>query len=658
MAAATGLRASKALILSAALLALVAGATSAESGNRGLDVARLLEEARYRAGLGAWEDAAAILDEAETQAKNNSDLLYLQALCSARILDLGAGDKARILRSTVSPVATALGKVDAALAADRFSYYERADALGLKAELLIREKRWKEALDLLGPRSASDERSKRLARAKAYACLGDAASFIAEEREALARFPEESAFARLLLERSRLALDAKGGRELYELVMGRLARYANSDPELPVLASPLMRNQAARDAVLAFRSAGHSSAAASLRALEYGIIDEKAAAAELLSGAYSPRLADLSELLALAGSPAGRKAVEAALEAWSGAIEVDEDAGGSGDGRPEATMVLKAGEVTSFTLDRDQDGAAELTADFKEGSPLSIELRSGESVISVDYSAYPQVARISFDEAGLKRAYSFGPEALAYAPLAMRLFAGEGQTALFLPHDSDLPPPSELSCASTALEVEESGEGLAGRRRVTSLDKGLPVSSVTYDGERLYSKTSYDKGRPVLERIDVDGDGRFETEKSFRSGPNGASEAAWLRQDEDGDGVFEYREQLGFPFLKQWDYDGNGSVDAQQRNLADGSIERRFSSLLDGHLDETIIVKSGQVVALSRDGAALALLPDSNPKLRWIDVKPYDLGSNLPGAEGLYSYRGRDYRLFIVGSLAFAELLP
>ena len=53
-----------------------------------------------------------------------------------------------------------------------------------------------------------------------------------------------------------------------------------------------------------------------------------------------------------------------------------------------------------------------------------------------------------------------------------------------------------------------------------------------------------------------------------------------------------------FPFLKEWDYDGNGSVDARQFQLADGSIRKEFSSRLDGRLDEAVVVKDGKIVSL------------------------------------------------------------
>ena len=71
-----------------------------------------------------------------------------------------------------------------------------------------------------------------------------------------------------------------------------------------------------------------------------------------------------------------------------------------------------------------------------------------------------------------------------------------------------------------------------------------------------------------------------------------------------------------------------------QFQLSDGSIEQQFSSRLDGRLDETLIVKDGAIVALSRNGVSLSLVADSNPQLTWIGGKSFDLGRNLPAGRG------------------------
>lgn len=632
----------------AVLLAVLGLASAPAAAGQGLrdqgglapDLAKvLLDEARQAGGIGDWESAAAYLDEAASQDPGNADVRYLRALASVK---------------RGQPLGLALDDLDAALATRRHAYYRERDVLLLKAELLVRERRWKEALAALVPpwNDSNADPAYRLIRARALLGSGDRKAFVGELASALNRFPDDPAFARLFLAKVGKLPSSAEESGLARIILGRLARYAQSDAEIPVLAAPLMGElEARRDAVAAFRAAGGSSASATLRAIEYGLIDEGTATAELLSGGYPLLLGDISSLYALAGSPAGRESVFASLAAWSGRVTVDAD----GDGNTEGFFTLAAGRVTRWEADSGQRQEADAQVTFSDGLPAEARLSRRGLEIRVIYSAYPAAETVSFDDGSETRSYSFGPEALAFAPLEMRLFAGKGRTALFFPYAAGAPDPSERGCAAVALSVATESGAVRG---VTLLDKGRPISATTYVDGRLYSSTTFSKGAPVLERIDADGDGRFETEKSYATDDAGTNSLAWTRSDADGDGVFEYREQAVFPFLKEWDYDGNGSVDARQFSLADGAVEQEFSSRLDGRFDETIIVKNGSIVALSRSGRALALLPDSNAGLRWIGKKPFDLGRNLPAGDGVFSMMGTRYRITRVGEQTFAELIP
>lgn len=599
----------------------------------------LLDQARQYAGVGDWAVASACLAEAEVDDPTDSDVLYLSALASVK-------------RS--ESLDAALAKLDAALASSRFAYYGTWDARILKAELLTRERRWSEALGALGnpdPIALADP-AYALVRARALALSSQDAAFARAIADALRRFPDDAAVARLFLARAGRLPASEAARADLALVLGRLPSYAVNDPELPVLAAPFMQGLGARrDAVLAYRAAGRSSAAATARALEYGLVDERAAASELLSGAYPVTLGDLSSLYALAGSPEGRAAVHAALSSWSGRVLVDADS----DGVYEASFSLASGLATGYWLDSRQIGAVDESASFADGLPSSLRLSKAGAEIEVSYSSYPAVASVSFAEKGEKRIYSFSPESYSYAPIEMRSFSGSGKDELFLPYPRALPIPSEQLCLGLALSVETDKGDM---RSLVLVEGGRPISSVSYEGPRVYSTSSYDKGAPLLERVDADGDGRFETERGFSKTEDGSWKPAWLRTDADGDGIFEYRESLLPPYAKEWDFDGNGSVDARSTVLADRSVQTEYSSRLDGVLDERLVVKDGKIVSLARRGIELPFIGDSNPSLTWIGSKKFDLGGNLPEGEGVFSHMGKRYRLTRVGDLAFAELVP
>jgi tetratricopeptide (TPR) repeat protein len=627
--------------LSAAFfIALGNSPVAAQSNPAENDIARaLLDEARQASSLGDWERASVCLDEAADKDAGDADILYLRALTLVK-RDL--------------PLEDALGNLDGALRTGRFRYYSRRDASTLKAEILVRERRWQDALAALEPPAIDSavDPAYHLIRARASLGLGDIRAFISELSFSLRRFPDDSASARLFLTSAGSIASSADAREIKEIILGRLPRYSAADPELPVLAAPFMGDiDAKRTAVLAYRAAGGSSAAATIRALEYGLIDEASASSELLAGPPIVALRDLTSLRVLAGSPAGRDVVLKALSGWSGVVKTDLD----NDGVAEGSFYLAKGIVTEMQMDSNQDGSISYRASFSDGLPAHIILQRPGLEIDITYSAYPAVSSISFAEKSEKRGYSFGPDVFSYAPIDMRAFAGAGRTALFFPYFVSVLDPSERVCASTALSV---AVATGSSRSVTFLEKGIALSAAVYEGGRLRSTTTFERGRPVLERIDIDADGRFETERVYSADFEGAAQPSWLRVDSDGDGVSEYREQLVFPYRKEWDYDGNGSVDALQVQLADGATEQRFSSRLDGRLDETVVVKEGKITSLTRDGVSLPLLPDANPKLTWIGSKRFDLGRNLPAGEGVFSAMGMRYKLTRVGEFAFAELIP
>lgn len=604
----------------------------------------LLDEARQASSLGDWERAAACLDEAAIHDPGDSDVLYLRAFASVKLS---------------MPFAKALGDLDAALGTDRFLSYSKRDASVLKAELLVRERRWEEALDALGSPGGANaaDPAYRLVRARALMGSGDLRGFTREIGEGLRRFPDDVSFARLFIAKAGKIPSSDAERSLGDTILGRMKRYASADPELPVLAAPLMPGlPARRDAVLAYRASGGKSSKSTLRALEYGIIDETAASSELLSGPGPVALEDLSALLALAGSPSGRTAVLSSLASWSGTVLVDADSDGIYEGR----FGLAKGLVMEWSRDSRQAGFIDERADFTDGLPREMRLSRADLEIRIRYSAYPAVSTITFDRKAGALTYAFGPEGFAFAPLDIRPFAGSGKDSICFPAAVDAMDPNERSLAASALSVETvSGD----KREIVTLDRGLAVEAVTYVGDRILSRRSYEKGRPILERVDADGDGRFEMEKGFAPAGSlmdaeGNWQVAWVRVDADGDGVYEYREQTVFPFLKEWDFDGNGSIDARREQLADGSIRETYSSRLDGRMDEELILKDGKITSIARDGLRLDLVPDSNRQLTWIGKKIFDLGSGIPEGEGIFSHNGKRYRLTRIGAFAFAELIP
>ncbi len=602
------------------------------------------DEAHQRATEGDWAGAASLLATAEESDATDSDVRYLSALA--------------LIQNGAYP-GKSLAELDAAMAADRFSYYRAYDAIILRAELLVRTGRYSEALTALQGLSVDADIS--WIRCRAFDGLRDKVSFDSELNDAFSRFPDDVRFPRIFLESlgslGRAAARTPTEAALGGIVLARLSRYSALDPEIQILAAPIMGDEKAqRDAVLAYRASGGLGARATLLALEYGIIDQKTASAELFSGRYPLTLDDIDRAVELAQSDADLSAVGAGLDGYSGSLLVE-----SGDGISEA-VALKAGRAISWTISYDDArGHISYVLDLADEEPTGLEVTLPDADIHVAYSKYPYCSMVSFADKSKTTSYRFAPDALFYAPVSLRRILGEDRSERFVPVYAGAPLPTEAACAASALEIAlRSADG--GEEQIMSLDRGIPQRRETWKAGRLYAVLTYEQGSPSVERVDSDGDGRFETERLYGRivGAVDPSDVVveWVLIDTKGTGIFDYREQTIFPFRKEWDFDDNGTIDAIQFQQADGSIVREFSSRLDGRFDETMTIKDGKIVSLTKNGRRVRLIPDANSSLTWIDAKAFDFGSNVPAGEGVFTIKKTRVRIVRVDSQIFAEMVP
>ncbi|MDR2470732.1 MAG: hypothetical protein LBD09_01310, partial [Treponema sp.] len=105
-----------------------------------------------------------------------------------------------------------------------------------------------------------------------------------------------------------------------------------------------------------------------------------------------------------------------------------------------------------------------------------------------------------------------------------------------------------------------SGKFPGGLERV-ELDAGIPLRSTVYLEGRTAAETEFRAGTPLVERLDLDLDGRLETIRRY--GPGGVlllSESDW-----DGDGIYEYAENPAEGRMrKSWDLDRDGIRETEE----------------------------------------------------------------------------------------------
>jgi hypothetical protein len=130
------------------------------------------------------------------------------------------------------------------------------------------------------------------------------------------------------------------------------------------------------------------------------------------------------------------------------------------------------------------------------------------------------------------------------------------------PQREAIPPVlTERSLMSFSNILEQPSDIFKGAMERVELADGLPVkSTVTINGKKVSDKT-YQLGRPLVEYLDMDMDGRMETIRRYDQEGLVITESDW-----DGDGLYEYAEirQSDGTIKKFWDFDKDGIRETEQ----------------------------------------------------------------------------------------------
>jgi hypothetical protein len=134
--------------------------------------------------------------------------------------------------------------------------------------------------------------------------------------------------------------------------------------------------------------------------------------------------------------------------------------------------------------------------------------------------------------------------------VTLRAFPG-ADAAFFLIDRGMVAPPSEraLVVSASSMVLHRSDGDLE-----ITLRSGIALRGLLSVAGRQKAIFSYDKGRPLLELLDQDGDGRFESRLQLdpTSDPSDPLVLSY-ESDIDGDGIYEYKEELVPPYHRTWD---------------------------------------------------------------------------------------------------------
>jgi hypothetical protein len=286
------------------------------------------------------------------------------------------------------------------------------------------------------------------------------------------------------------------------------------------------------------------------------------------------------------------------------------------DGYPESWTRYRNGIIEEYSYDANQDGLAEWrifwsagvpirgeiavapepgtgqaareggsqllsgSAAFGEG-PVGLPLRdSDRTKAQILWERYPALLKASLETV----TYMFNPWEFSFTPLRFVEFPGAGMDVIMYPErdllGARLTKRSLVSFASMAERPSREFQGAVER---VTLGRGVPLRTAEYLEDRMISVTEFILGRPTVQRIDLDLDGRMETVRRFRreAGPLDPEEFyAW-------DSPWEYTAVL---VSSESDWDGDGVYETGDEYLPSGAVARSWDLDKDGIKEYTVIV--------------------------------------------------------------------
>jgi hypothetical protein len=576
------------------LYAQTPGETGFDQGRGETPAERYFLWAQNEINEGRWHEAAAALERAADFSGELSDISFLRAVVHEH------DNKSRYV---------VLDALEQALAVSRWKFYTEAEARFKAAEYLIALRRYKGAIDQLAhiPASADTAVLKLTALKGMSLSSADSGSITenpvikrAEFRRALLetmdRYPRDPRPVRIFFDyaHSRFSRDEDTGASdadiyLLELVLRRLPLVIEADPELAWKASPFIRDrEEARRYLAAYRAGSLTTVRADdfrpnpasiACALDYSLISDEQATEEL----FELPLIDSSLIPAVGSRMSSEKSTGLFLQrllSFSGVIYADSDR----DGIPESRAHYYDGALQKYFLDDDQDGITDLYILCINGVPQWAHqlLSSGQAGFSVSpphterlliqWERYPYVERV---ETG-GTVYIARPMEFRYAPVNFEELSGsETLSGLLFPRpDDSWNRLTRRTLELHALQIQRPSMEFDGAVEWIDFDRGIPWRATEYISGQIIAITEYDKGRPVLQWVDLDRDSRMETMRRFRTMDYSGEDPLGYQKiiesslsDWNGDGVFEYLEEYlsDGSIVYYWDMDGGGLSNYAER---------------------------------------------------------------------------------------------
>ena len=457
---------------------------------------------------GHWSEALLALERATDFANASSDISYLLALARYH---QGLGR------------ASVLEALAAAFAVDRWVIHDPEEARLFKIENLIALRFHHDALIEL----SSVRSSPRQAELTLKALVSHPVEFRRVMAETLDRFPRETGPLRVFF-RFLSNIDA-GGRhperadfELLDLIIRRLPLLLPDDPELAWMAASFMWDRdEARRLVSAYRAVNVPLPASLPVAVRLGVIDEETALQEFFGNGLAEASAEaalygrtldfalLEEMWALLTHEQTREIFRRNLSIFTGVITEDADR----DGIPETFVEYYMGMIVRYTFDPAQGGLPYLDVFFEAGIPAFADVLlpgAHRQRAALQWERFPAVRVVELE--GVM--YIPRPVEFHYSPFLFRELWGSG--TLFPQRDHLSPSLTRRLLVMQSYRIQRPSREFRGGMEVVELAHGIPVRAREFVGDLMVAETQFLRGRPQLQRVDLNFDGRMNTFRWFR----------------------------------------------------------------------------------------------------------------------------------------------
>lgn len=498
--------------------------------------------------------------------------------------------------------------------------YDRSDALVLCARFYGLTCRYHDSLTLLNEAGARPTADSDYVRAYALYGLGQHNNARNAISEALGRWPFDPRFPRLFLEREKNLISTSQGRSLASTILSRLYVWEDLDRELLLLAVAYESDPAVRERnIRVYRNMGKNdnsqnslSISSVIVALEYGLMSEEDSLDEIFSASQTGiPLPVLTSFARLSGSKSVRDSFRNLLRDFEGIITLDSN----GDGIVDVRIQYQLGLPFLIEIDSNQDEIIDYAIQCNLGTPTHID--AFEGVQTIVYDTYPYVRSVTVND----REYTLKPLNLSWSPISIdrQDYGLENLDFYTVSVMQNVPRLTSLVLASNAVFYVERDKTLPGGTTRVVLEDSIPILSESRENGRLYSWSTYKRGIIEKNLSDMNGDGYFETSKTYDLQGN----LLTVTIDKNANRVPEYREihKSDGSLSIQWDTDENGIPDITwTKSLGAKEVIEYLHpvTLLSVRID----LESGSPRAVTHGDSRIQVVKDPVANIWWISRIP------------------------------------